>query len=266
MKAVAQSINIRKNIVFKLKPKKAALLVLIGATLTIISASIMMLMGGGSHAPHTFPNDYGFSDAIVWFELISSPEELFLVLGPHDSKAGTILRQNMDLINVYDYLFMSAYSLFHIPIFLFLYIMNSQKKSLPGKTIIYGTGIGVLVLGMWIGDIFENIQLLKLTQFQDIESVQQTVLINLQIWTRVKWVSLFVSLLIMGIAYLMYYGKSFWTLGSLVFFCGFVAGMVSLVIPANKALLEPAGALMAVCWIWVLVHSILVYFSKKEQA
>lgn len=244
--------------------RRACLLVVLSFMIMMASAILMMVMGGGSHQPYTFPNENGFTDAIVWFELAESPQEIFLILGPADIEAGQTLRKNLDQINYFDYGFMACYSLYHLPVFMLLILLNrGAGRNIFGSNLYFYIGL-FMIAAMWMGDAIENYYLLQLTNYTSANDIPVGDILRLQIWTRVKWVALFGAMLHIGISYASYLGLNWRSLLAVLYTTGAVLGLISLASSQTRFLLELAGALLFLGWIVVFGHAIIRLVRKQD--
>ncbi|MCB1175323.1 MAG: hypothetical protein KDK39_17240 [Leptospiraceae bacterium] len=244
--------------------RRAALLVLIAGLFVILAMGLMASQGGGSQKPWLSPNPGGFRDAMIWFELLDNPEELFQVLGPFEDARGQELRLSMDITNKYDYLFMLAYSLYHIPVFLFVMLINRHagRRIFSQNRVLY-IGI-VLAVVMFAADWMENSQLLLLTQAQTPAAVDADVLSALQIWTRLKWAALFLALFLLSLSYSGYFGPGYKLALPLLMAMGSLLGALALSNVAMRSLLQNATLFMALGWLSILVHAAIVYLRSAR--
>lgn len=235
-----------------------AWLVVLSGLLTLITA-IGMSLYGGLMKPR--PGSQ-FQNPIVEFELVLSAQEVFDVLLDPGSAEGKTLRAQMDRVNYADYVFMLCYSVFNACMFLFLGALNRTKSSpyfASNRFINLGLTLAILML---LGDAIENVQLLRLTNYQTPQEIGASLLNLLIVFTRIKWVALFGSSVLLGMAYAAYLGRSFGVIVTFFYCIGGALGLVSMAVPAARPLAEIGTSLMAVGWIVTLVHAAVRAWRK----
>lgn len=241
--------------------KKTSFLVLLAGILTLLSVILMTVMAGDNPPPHTMPNEWGFRKAILWFELARSPDEIFAVLGDPATEDGKNLRIVMDTMNRYDYGFMVCYSLFNATLFIFAGVLNRwRSRRVFGSSILINAGL-ILSLAMLLGDALENVQLLKLTGFMTVKEIPDALIGSLQIWTRVKWFSIFLSCLLLGLSYSSYFGRSAGFLLAVCYTTAAISGFFSITLPWARSLAEIASNVLAIAWLISLLHASWVFFK-----
>ena len=247
-----------------MKTKRYALFVLIAGILTFASMALMIAMSGGEvPRPATYPNKEGFTQAIFWFEVVRSPEEVFEVLGDPGTSEGASLRHSMDMTNRYDYLFMACYPLLIAALILFLERLASDaRRPLPLGRIIVAAGI-VLSVIMFFADAYENVQLLKLTSYADIAGIDRGIITRLIIATNVKSGAISCAGILLVYCYAMYFRKSWGTLLALLYAVSIALGIAAMLIPSQRALLEKGATLGMTGWLISTIHGGYRFFKKK---
>ena len=243
--------------------KRAALLVTGTGLITLLTLVILLAVSGDSPKPYTYPNQWGFQSALIWFELANSPTEVFEILGPAESEKGKHIRGVMDAGNYADFAFMTAYSFFNATMLMFLHLLNVYfKRPLFSAAWLVNLGLFMFPL-MLIGDIVETSYLLKLTEAKSVGDIASGDITVLFVATRIKWAALFVVCLLMGGLYAGYGGFGATLIPALVFLIGGMLGFMSILTAEGRALAEIASLLMGIGWIWTLVHGGLVVYKNK---
>ncbi|MBN1531346.1 MAG: hypothetical protein JXA20_01660 [Spirochaetes bacterium] len=237
--------------------KKASLFVTVAGLLVIISFLTMTTQTGGARKPAVHPNVRGFNSAIIWFELLESPDELFLALGDPGTEQGRALRLTMDTLNHYDFFFLACYSVFYASLSLFLYTLLSERRGRLDRPLLYA-GIALAVL-MLIGDCCENLRLLELSAYTNSGEVSEGSIGMLMLWTRIKWFSIFIASLLLATQYTRYFTvRIAGVLFAILFIVPSISGFAAFFIPGKGFLLETASSLLGVAWASALVHGIVV--------
>ena len=225
---------------------------------------VAMFAAGGNPRPAVYPNEHGFTAAMYWFELAESPADLFQALGDPSTETGRNLRMSMDSVNRVDFGFMAAYSLFMALLSLLLRAMIVQRDG--PSTAMRGLVLAVLAMSlvMFLGDILENIQLLKLTKFQAPGEVEADVISSLMIFTRIKWFAIFLASLMLAALYVIWFRKRIpAAVFALLFGASGIIGFISFFAPGMKALLELSSNLLGAAWLAATVHAGVVVFRRK---
>ncbi len=226
---------------------------------TFVFYAIMVIRAGDNPKPATYPNAHGFETAIAWFELAATPEEVFQILGNPETDGGRKIRETMDTTNRWDFPFIIGYSAFNASLFFLLRAGNNARS----RRIFKSRGVAWIgiVLGalMIVGDYVENFQLLTLTGLPNVDSVASSTMVLLNIFTRIKWASIFFAGLLLGWGYSSYFGRS-WGLGlSFLFTMTAFLGVFSISVPGGRHWLEPAALLIGAAWAISLVHAVVVW-------
>lgn len=222
---------------------------------TLFFFALMFIRAG---MPKPKPNAR-FQSVILDFELVRSKSEAYSLLGDYREKEGQETRQILDRINFYDFPFILSYSAYIFCILLFLRsrVSGTQNIFLQNKMILYlGAGFSVL---MGLGDILENIQLLKITEAVTADAISDSNITNLIIWTNIKWVSIFLSCILISVFY--FYDKSKFRIpmSAVYLTCG-ILGLITFIEPSRLA--EPVSGFLSVCWTGTLVQS---FFRSSER-
>lgn len=247
-----------------MKIKQYSLLVLLAGGAMIGSFVLLTIMSGGIARPVEYPNEQGFKQAIIWFELVQSPEEVKQVLGDPSIGEGIRMRQVMDTVNTYDFLYMVCYPLLCAALILFVYnLLTSTGHHLSyGRILLIGGFI--LSAIMFLGDVFENVQLFKLSAFTDISEIKPQLITTLQIATRIKNVPIFLSSLLLAYFYVLYFGKSWGIILPVIYASAALLGLVAITIGPARSLVETSYSLVALGWLVSIVHSGVCYARTKE--
>jgi hypothetical protein len=178
----------------------------------------------------------GFTNAVVGFELASTPEHVFGILGRPGDPARADAVRRMDRGNWIDLLFLVAYPALYVGIAL---LLGAHDRA-PRPAVI----LMIVLAGlMAVGDALENRELLFLSGATDPQAMAPA-LARLRAFTAVKWFALYAA---SGIAAVFVWRESGWWRWSAPFF-GLAAllGAVSIVhLPGIEYGTVPLG----VAWI-----------------
>jgi hypothetical protein len=248
-----------------MKLKKFSLLVLLAGGAMIASLVLLTSMSGGVTRPSEYPNNQGFTQAIIWFELLQSPEEVGHVLGDPSTNEGIRLRQVMDTVNRYDFLYMVWYPLLFIALIIFVHglLVNKGYQLSYGRIVVI-VGV-VLSVGMFLGDVYENLQLFKISAYKSISDIKPEIITTLQIATRIKNVPIFLCSLIVAYFYILYFKKSWGLVLPVIYVVSALLGFVAITVGSARFLLEASYGLLAVGWIVSIVHSGVWYVRSRKS-
>jgi hypothetical protein len=248
-----------------METKRYALFVLLAGLATVATMALMIAMSGGEIArPAQYPNKQGFTQAIFWFEMVRSPQEVFEVLGAPNSPEGMHLRETMDATNRYDYLFLVCYPLLIASLFLFLgRLADDAQRPLPLGKIIVAAGL-VLSAVTLFADAYENIQLLKLTSYTDVASIDNGIIARLIIATNVKSGAISCAGVLLVYCYALYFRKSWGILLPLLYAASTLLGVIALAVPSQRALIEKGASLGMTGWIISTIHGGYWFFKKRR--
>lgn len=233
-------------------------------------------MGSAASAPPFADSELnpGFdtSQAILWFELAHSAEEVRAVLTP--AQADADLRGSMDTLNVYDFPFMVAYSLYFLAMICFVRDVRREPGASFFSSMFYFMAGLLLVPMILAGDIMENTQLLKLTRYGADQAIPFEVILNLEVFTRMKWGAIFLACAHLGISYLtlaFFPGSEITNnrarIGTatiaLAFFATTILGMISITNLEQRPLLQLATLAMIIAWLGTLIHAGIRLFQQR---
>ncbi len=242
--------------------KKYAFAVLFVGIATFAAMLFLTAMSGGEIVrPAEYPNEQGFTQAIFFFEFLNNPQEVQLALGDPKTDEGKSIRQAMDALNTYDFLFMVLYPLLIAVLILFLH-----------KKIIYeGYEISQNRLLMWMGaifavlmclsDLYENIQLFKISSFISLSAISDDLIGTLRVTTRIKNITIGGGTLILIYFYTVYFKKSWKLLLPLIYLISVLISVVAITFSSQRYLIEVAATLGMFGWLVSTIHA--GYWSFK---
>ena len=179
-------------------------------------------------------NPPGFRDPVAAFELASTPEQVFGILGwPEDRAREETVRQ-MDLGTRLDFLFLLAYPAFHVGIALLLGAHGAPRAAVAGLV--------ALAAVMAVGDALENRELLRLMATTD-PGAMAPALARLRCFTLAKWWALFVA---SGLIAILVAREPGWWRWSAPFFG--LAALVGFASAAYLPAIEMSATPIAVAW------------------
>lgn len=244
--------------------RSTAFLVLLSGLALLLTYFALLIGAGGNPKPFTYPNEKGFTSAIVWFEFARTPEEVFQVLGEFESDQGKEIRSVMNRMNKWDFPFMTSYSLYHACAFLFTFALaraGGRKFFNTSRYLYLGFLLSFIML---VGDIVETVQLLRLTEFPNEQSIPQFSLDLLFYFSRAKWVALGLASVLFGVNLAGHFGKRLALILPIVLTSGGI--MILMGVFVFEALAELAVPFMALGWIGLLVYSYIYIRPKKVQS
>jgi hypothetical protein len=221
---------------------KRALIVSVATSLLLV---VVMALFGSSLPPWQMPNPEGFHQAIAWFEVARSPDEIFAALGPLDS-AGLALRGAMARVNAVDFAFMWSYTVLNGCLLLLLW----------PRTRVWIAVTLVLCVAMLIGDAIENVMLFDLASAASPEQVSLTSLLLLRIFTSLKWSSLFVAGVLIG-----------WRLryANVISVATAAVGFWGLFGATSRGLLELSVPGFTIVWLWAFFSVVRGEATGRDQ-
>lgn len=246
---------------------RAAWLVVLAGGATLI-LTIAMAAVGGLAKPD--PRAHGYSQAMVCFELVRTPDELFDCLGPAESVEGRERRDAMTRVNQIDLAFAFAYPQLALAIVLLL------SKLRQGKAIAFHARLwqgavwlaGLLALVTAPSDLGENGVLFRLAELGAPSDVSPELLHALDRWTSLKWAGLFGLAGLTGLLLVVDAVATRWSLGRLLGLASLVAaalGLRGVFGPAEaRPLVEPAT--MVLSGTWVVMIAVAVVVLRRERA
>jgi hypothetical protein len=221
--------------------ERRAILILRTSGAAVLLLSIVMLV--------VFPptpierNVPGFTSPVVGFELASTPEHVFGILGAPDAVARPEAVRRMNLGNRIDFAFMIAYPALYLGIALLL----RARGRIRG---LIATLLLVLPAVMWLGDLLENLQLLRLAELTD-PAAMAGPLARLRVFTTMKWHAIFGASAL--VAYPIWQDRSWWRWTAPVFGVAAAIGFFSVaLLPA----IEVAAYVVALAWLATWVYSL----------
>lgn len=248
-----------------MKTKRYALFVLVAGIATVASMLFLIAMSGGEIArPAEYPNKEGFTQAIFWFEMARSPEEVMSVLGDPASPGGIRLRHAMDMTNTYDYIFLVCYPLLILALFLFLNRrITDAGIRVPYARMLVTAGICLSVIILF-ADAYENIQLLKLTAYTAQAHIEQSTLAQLMIATNIKSGGISCAGILLVYLYAMYFRGSWGILLPLIYAVSVILCIIALTVSSQRALIEIGASIGMFGWIISAIHGGYWYFKKQS--
>jgi hypothetical protein len=238
-----------------LESRRMAFLVVILGALTIVSVVLMVAAGG--YIPAREGSE--FSSPMVEFELALTPAEVLAVLDSPSTRAV------LDANNRWDFFFMTCYSLLHCCFFLYMASLNRLRQRARFRSGMFIYAGFALSATMFVGDIIETRQLLRLSTAVTVENVFDLGLKTLIVSTRIKWAALFVASILLGLAAAGYSGRSPLILLSVLFASAGTVGLMSLLHAPARPLCELASTMMALAWLWLLAHAALSAFGRRGK-
>lgn len=255
-----------------------AVIALALATLTI---AIVLMIAGSSRKPACVTVSAecpsaspGFQQALLWFELMRSRDEVQPILGDPATAAGQDLRAAMNRVNYIDYVFMIAYPALNLALLVYVGFLCKEAGFRRFGPRLFAALGGALALSMFIGDALENLALLRIAAAPVIADIPERVIRSLQLWTDVKWTALFIACFLLGAGYLASGLKGARYLLAACALIPFSAGALGLmglhftVLPDRdyRFLVEHAAAVMALAWIVGLVDAIFEVRAARRAA
>ncbi|MCP5485603.1 MAG: hypothetical protein H7A22_08770 [Spirochaetales bacterium] len=224
---------------------------------------MQLASGGLDTKPYEHPNVPGFNNAMLWFELVNSPEELARVLGPAEDPEGRRIRSSLDIVNYLDFVFMGLYTLLNAAFFVYWHVLNVfRARPFFSRPWLFYAGMLLLPV-MLFGDVMETRELLRLSALTD--PAAATGLFALQLWTRLKWAALAIACLHIGLSVASYSGRTGWLVLALGYTSAGMLILISIAFEPSRPLIEPASGLMSLAWLGNLVHAI-VRFRRPQSA
>ena len=188
-------------------------------------------------------NTPGFRDPVAGFELASTPEHVFGILGRPGTAGRVDMVRRMKAGTRLDFLFLLAYPAFYVGIAFVLLARGVVPRAV-------GLFVVALAVTMCLGDALENRELLRLADTLDAAAMAPG-LARLRIFTFAKWHALFGASLIIGAAVARVPGP--WRWSAPFFVLGGIVGFASLVhLPAIEWSIAPVGLAWTIAWIAAL--------------
>ena len=242
--------------------RRGAVLVLLTGCFTLAVAAGMTAYSGGDPKPHSFPNPEGFQSAMVWLELTQSPAEASRVLGKAATEKGAAIRRSLNRANQVDFVFLLAYPSLIGALFIFSYLLHRNRSpSAFGSRRFVHFGLYMVPL-MALADAVENLQLFRITGASLPEAISPAVITTLIVCTHIKWLAIFGSSLLLGLSFAAYFGFRPGLLGAVLHASAGMLGVLGLLLPGARPLVERAVALLAGAWVFSLVHAVIVLAQR----
>lgn len=220
--------------------RRAITVIRVAGTIVVLLSIAMLVIFPAAPVEKNVP---GFFSPVVGFELASTPEHVFGILGNPDDPKRPDAVARMDRGNRIDFLYMIAYPGLYAGIALLL----TARRRLPGPLAKF---LLVLPLVMWLGDLLENRELLALSQLTDPAAMTDH-LDSLRTFTFMKWHALFGASAL--IAFPVWQDRTWWRWCALPFAGAALLGFGSVV---HLPLLEAAAYVMALAWLGTWVYSL----------
>jgi hypothetical protein len=210
-----------------------------GAAVLLLSI-VMLLVFPAAPVERNVP---GFISPVVGLELASTPEHVLGILGHPENPARPEAVARMNRGNRIDFLFMIAYPALYAGIVLLLRARGRLPETLARFLL-------VLPVVMWLGDLFENRQLLGLAGLTDPAAMTDG-LARLRPFTTMKWHALFGTSAL--IAYPIWLDATWWRWTGVIFGVAALVGFSSVVVlPA----IETAAYVLSLAWLGTWVYSL----------
>ncbi|MCC6847459.1 MAG: hypothetical protein IT294_03075 [Deltaproteobacteria bacterium] len=220
--------------------RRAILLLRVSGAAVLALSVVMLAIFPAAPVERNVP---GFMSPVVGFELASTPEHVFGILGAKDDPARVAAVAGMNRGNRVDFLFMIAYPALYVGVVLLL----RARGRLAG-----GIGRMALLLPgvMWLGDLLENRELLALAGATDPAALANG-LARLRSFTIVKWYAIFAASAL--VAYPIWRESSRWRWAGALFGLAAAVGFASVIaLPA----IELAAYLLSLAWLGTWVYSL----------
>ncbi len=220
--------------------RQAIILLRVSGAVVLLLSIVMLAIFPVAPVEQNVP---GFVSPVIGFELASTPEHVLGILGhaEHPARPGAVAGMNRG--NRIDFLFMIAYPALYVGIVLLLRARGRLPVPLARFLL-------VLPVVMWLGDLLENRELLRLAETTDPAAMTDG-LARLRPFTIMKWHALFGASAL--IAYPIWQDRSRWRYAGIAFGVAAFTGFFSVVfLPA----LEAAAYLLSLAWFGTWVYSL----------
>jgi len=241
--------------------KKINLSIFICGLIIILSTVALSLLHYNPQ-PVTMPNDRGFSSAIIWLELIENSAELDLIFGQKKSQRKIELKETIIKLSYLDFLYMTLYSVFFLGLIKsLLHFDEILNKKMKGYVLFSSL---ILCLSMFIFDIFETKNIIAIVKTYDATNVS-TLINDLGIFTRIKWISIFFASLIIGLLYLFNIKKKkIAVLGALLYLLSSTIGFISFYDFSLNYILEISNIFLIGGWLFSTIDVGYRALRRKE--
>jgi hypothetical protein len=220
--------------------RRAVLILRVSGAAVLLLSIVMLVVFPAAPVERNVP---GFVSPVVGFELASTPEHVFGILGAPGAPGRPDAVRKMNRGNRIDFVFMVAYPALYLGIVLLL----RARGRLPGAI---GSLMLALPVVMWLGDLLENLELLRLSALTDPAAMADP-LGRLRIFTTMKWHAIFGTSAL--VAYPVWQEESWWRWTGPVFGTTAAIGFCSVIaLPA----IELAAYVVALAWLGTWVYSL----------
>jgi hypothetical protein len=221
---------------------RAIVVLRVSGALVLLLSIVMLAVFPAAPVDRNVP---GFVSPVVGFELASTPEHVFGILGGPAAPERPAAVHKMNLGNRIDFAFMLAYPALYLGIVLLLRARGRMNGAI-------GTVLLALPALMWLGDLLENLQLLHLAGLTD-PAARAGPLARLRVFTTMKWHAIFGTSAL--VAYPIWQDASWWRWTGPVFGVAAAIGFFSVaVLPA----IEAAAYVLSLAWLATWVYSLRV--------
>jgi len=188
-------------------------------------------------------NTPGFRDPVAGFDLASTLEHVFGILGRPGTPGRDEAVRRMKLGTRLDFLFLLAYQAFYVGIA----FVARERGVLPPLAAAF---VVALAVTMSVGDALENRELLRLADTVD-AAAMMAALGRLRVFTLAKWHALFGASLVVGVSAARLTG--WWRWSAPFFVLAGVVGFTSVVhLPSIEWSILPVGVAWTLAWIAAL--------------
>lgn len=244
--------------------RRAALALLVTGIATFTALGVMTVGSGGIVRPANYPNDRGFAQAIYWFEMVRSGDEINRVLGDPGTDTGTRIRAAMDATNRVDFFFMTGYSLFFALLIIFL------ARLQPGWRVRGVRGLsaaGLLIAAVILAsDNMETRRLLSLSAGLSPAALRETIP-ALMICSRTKFLFINIAALLAAFLYARAYGRGVTgILLPLLYGAAALTGIVALSAPPFEFLVEHSSTVVGIAWFASMIHAGRFLLTRAPRA
>ncbi len=231
--------------------------------LTICTSILTAYMGKDQV---TLDSKSKFSFPIYELELATSKSDVLSVIGYSKSEKELKNRKAINLQTYYDAYLVFSFSTYFALIFLFFYRFNT---GLPFKEMMFATGLALSFM-IFLSDIVENTQILKLISSFSYDNISDKTLTSLMISSRIKFAAVFISSMIIAFNYLVYCRrkknltiKTALTAVSVLYMITGISGFFSITVKNFNYLVETSIILLIICCVLTFMHTIFLILTEK---
>jgi hypothetical protein len=186
-------------------------------------------------------NTPGFSDPVAGFELASTPDDVFGILGAPGQAARESTVRAMVAGTRLDFLFLVAYPAFTAAIALWLVTRGAPRRL---AAVVIG-----LALVMAVGDALENRELLVLARTVDPDAMWPA-LARLRVFTLAKWWAIYLAAALLAV--FVARERGWWRWAAVLFALAALCGAVSV---AHRPAIEWGIAPLGLAWLATYVRA-----------